>query len=68
MLFNYCVFSFHLHQILILYENKKPTNFDIVDPTITSDSKQSDVGLPQLDEDLPQTNNIDGLVNAFMNQ
>jgi len=29
--------------------------FDVVGPKITSDSEQLDVGLPQLDETMPQT-------------
>jgi hypothetical protein len=29
--------------------------FDVVRPKITSDSRQSGVGLPELDETMPQT-------------
>ena len=34
----------------------------------TSDSEQLYMDLPQLDDNLPQTNYVDGLVDIFMNQ
>ena len=46
----------------------QPEENDAIRPTITGDSKQSGMDLPQLDKNLSQTKYVDGLAYAFMDQ
>jgi hypothetical protein len=53
------------HEALLNHANKLT---DVVGLAITSGSRQSCVGLSQLDEDLLRTDYVNGLTNTFMDQ